>query len=137
MKFKLLNKKLNMDSFTNLIAEGTSIDGKVSFSGTMKIQGEVMGDVISGASFEGKNNDCLIVDTTGSVLSSNVKTGSAIIAGKVACKELWVEDTLRVLAGAQITGAKLYYRTLEIEPGALITGCEMNHLDHVSKGEIV
>lgn len=134
---KLFSKRLNMDSFSNLIAEGTSVAGTMNFSGTMKVQGTIKGDVLSGASFENKNNDCLIVDKMGEVTSDSVKTGDAIIAGKLSCKELWVEDTLRVLSTAQITGANIYYRTLEIEPGALITGCTLNHLDHVSKGEIV
>lgn len=130
---KLFNKRLNMDSFTNLIAVGTSIAGTMNFSGTIKVQGTIKGDVLSGASFENKNNDCLILDQMGEITSESVKTGDAIIAGKLSCKELWVEDTLRVLSSAQITGASIYYRTLEIEPGALITGCQLNHIDHTSK----
>ena len=129
---KLFNKKLNADSFTNLIAEGTSIEGRVNFSGTIKIQGLVKGDIF-GASLDQKNNDCLIVDKTGEVTSDMVKIGDAIIAGTISCKELRVEGTLRALSSAKISGATIYYRTLEIEPGALITGCQLYHIEHVDK----
>lgn len=125
---KFFNKKLNADSFTNLIAEGSCIEGRVQFSGTIKVQGNIKGD-IAGASLEKKNNDCLIVDTCGEVTSDTVKIGDAIIAGKLRCKELQVEGTLRVHSTAQIVGATIYYRTLEIEPGALITGCHLFHID--------
>ena len=132
----IFNRKLSADSFTNLIAHGTSIGGTINFTGALKIEGKVTGDLIAGSD-DIKNEDAIIVSITGEVASKSVTTVNAIIAGKVTCKELRCEDTLRVLSTADIKGASLYYRTLEIEPGAIITDCQMFHLDHVSCGEII
>ena len=136
----MFNKKLNTDSFTNLIAEGTSISGEVMFTGTMKIEGNVSGTTLAGITdtgVKGAKLDCVILTKSGIIQSTEIKTGDIIIAGQVTSKTIWAEDTVRILASAKITGSKIYYRTLEIEPGGIIHECELKHLDYSSEGEIV
>jgi cytoskeletal protein CcmA (bactofilin family) len=129
---KMFSKKLKTDSFSSLIAEGTSIHGAMAFTGVLKIQGIVNGDVIRKTT---ENKECLIVDTLGSIIAEEVNVYDGVIAGHITCKKLWVENTLRVLASAQLQADVIYYRTLEIEPGAKIQGA-MKHLDLTSEGEI-
>ena len=128
----MFNKKLKTDSYTNLIANGTIVEGKITFEGTLKVQGGINGDIARKTS---ENKECLIVDKTGVISAQEINVFDSVINGTVSCKTLWVENTLRVSSEAQIIADEIYYRTLEIEPGARIHGL-MKHLDHVSTGEI-
>ena len=129
---KMFSKKLKTDSYSSLIAEGVTVNGHVSFSGTLKVQGIVTGDVIRRTESE---KECLIIDTNGHIVADEINVYDAVISGNINCEKLWVENTMRVLADAKIIAKVIYYRTLEIEPGAKIMG-EMKHLDSVSEGEI-
>jgi cytoskeletal protein CcmA (bactofilin family) len=134
----MFNKKLSMDSFSNLIAEGTTVNGIVQFAGALKIQGKVVGESISSISdleLKKPARDCIIVDVIGIVQSEDMRANDFIIAGTVTSKRIWAEDTVRILKSATITGALIYYRTLEIEPGATIHNCQLKHLDKSSEGE--
>lgn len=132
----MFNRKLTSDSFTNLIAEGTVIDGNVTFAGVMKIQGVVNGNISSNV-VEKKSVDCITIDMSGKVTSDAMTSTNMIIAGTVVSKKIWAEDTLRILKTAKINGAVIYYRTLEMEPGAVLHECQLKHLDHSSEGEVV
>lgn len=129
---KMFSKKLKTDSFSSLIAQGTFVEGQLNFTGVLKIEGDVAGDIIRRTTDQ---KECLIVDSSGGCTSSEINSFDAVIAGKIVCDKLWVENTLRVLSTASITAQVIYYRTLEIEPGAKIQG-QMKHLDMVSEGEI-
>jgi cytoskeletal protein CcmA (bactofilin family) len=128
----MFSRKLKTDSFSSLIAEGTFVEGQVSFTGVLKVQGNIAGDVIRKTT---ENKECLIIDTTGMCASKEVNAYDIVVAGCLRCEKLWVENTLRVLKSATINADVIYYRTLEIEPGAKIQG-QMKHLDYVSEGEI-
>jgi cytoskeletal protein CcmA (bactofilin family) len=128
----MFSKKLKTDSYTSLIANGVIVEGKITFEGTLKVSGGVNGDIARKTS---DNTECLIVDKTGVVSAQEINVFDSVINGTVSCKTLWVENTLRVSSEAQIVADEIYYRILEIEPGARIHGL-MKHLDHVSAGEI-
>lgn len=135
---KLFSKRLRSDSFSNLIAAGTTIEGDISFTGTIKIQGKVCGDALSGsAGILGDFEDCIIIDVGGEVTSNKIKVSNAIIAGRATSNVIWAEDTLRIASTAEVIGAELFFRNLEIEPGALVNGCKLFHLDHCSASEQV
>lgn len=129
----MFKRKLGTDAFTNLIAQQSEINGTVSFSGIIKIQGVVKGDILSHV--EASLDDAIIVDNMGSVQSDLMKASNVVIAGAVFSKCIHAENTLRLLATAKMHGATVYYRTLEIEPGALLDNCQMKHLDYCSEGE--
>jgi cytoskeletal protein CcmA (bactofilin family) len=129
---KMFSKKLKTDSYTSLIAKGVTVNGHVSFSDTLKVQGIITGDVIRRTE---SDKECLIVDYLGHVVADEINVYDAVISGNINCKKLWVENTLRVLTDANIVAEVIYYRALEIEPGAKIMG-QMKHLDSVSEGEV-
>lgn len=135
----LFSRKLSTDSFTNLVSEGTTIDGAVSFSGVIQVEGTVKGDLISSVLDLGakKQNDCVHVKKTGEVSSRLIRATHVVIAGTVSSEHIWAEDTLRITATASVAGATLFYKTLEIEPGANINDCKLVNLnsdgDHMSK----
>jgi cytoskeletal protein CcmA (bactofilin family) len=124
--------------FTNLIASGTNISGNVVFSGTIKIQGSVSGDVLSSSSDEtGIMEDGIIVDGEGASVTSDDMRAPNITISKavVKCKKIWCERSLSILSGAIIEGATIYYRNLNIEDGARLHECVLKHLDYCSEGE--
>ena len=95
----MFNKKLKTDSYTNLIANGTIVEGKITFEGTLKVQGGINGDIARKTS---ENKECLIVDKTGVISAQEINVFDSVINGTVSCKTLWVENTLRVSSEAQI-----------------------------------
>lgn len=129
----MFSRKLKSDSFSSLIAEGTTIDGIIVFVGVLKVQGSVQGDVKRQSSTSEK--ECLIVDKSGVIVADHINSYDAIISGTIRCKKLWVENTLRVTNEALINADVIYYRNLEIEPGATIQG-QLKHLDQCSEGEL-
>lgn len=131
-------KKLDTDSFTNLIAQHTVIRGAVSFSGVIQIAGMVDGDIINSISTDPKAEpNCINITSTGVVGSDNLEATNIVVSGQVTSKVIRAEDTLRVTAGGTIKHATIYYRYLEIEPGALLHDCQLKSLDHSSEGEQV
>lgn len=128
----MFNRKLKSDSFSSLVGEGTYASGDMVFVGTLKIQGSVQGNVRRQSTSE---KECLIVNKSGLVVADEVNTYDAIISGTIRCKKLWVENTFRVTNEAIINAEVIYYRSLEIEPGANIQG-QLKNLDQVSEGEL-
>lgn len=131
-------RKLSTDAYTNLIANGTHVDGDVVFSGIIKIEGAVKGSVLTMAPDADVkvSKDCINVAQGGSVNSEKMKAFDIVIAGSVSSKIVWAEDIVRILKTGVVKNATIYYRTLEIEPGATLIDCHMKHLDHSSEGEI-
>lgn len=127
---KMFKRKLSSDVFTNLIAAGTVISGTVEFTGVIKIEGTVNGDLIQGVVQDNKNlTDCIILESTGKITSSTIKAHDMILSGEIVTKTVHAEDTLRILSSAKISDATIYYRNLEIEPGAIIHNCIMKNLN--------
>lgn len=126
-------RRLDTDSFTNLISACSDIQGTVKFDGVLQIEGFVDGAIISHV--PDKGDSVINITASGNVKSEKLFADDIVIAGQVTSKIIWAEDTLRILKSAKVTGATLYYRTLEIEPGAHIHECQLKSLDHCSEGE--
>lgn len=125
-------------SFTNLIASGTNVTGGIRFSGVIRIEGTVDGDVI----IENENDSekgSIIISGGGEVYSDLVSAHNVCIGGEgvaiVKTKKIWCENNLEIMCGAQISNATIYYRNLSIDPGAMLHDCFLKHLDHCSEGE--
>lgn len=104
-----------------LIGAGTVIDGNVNFSGGMRIDGQVNGDVIAAA---GKPST-LVLSEQGSVQGAVSVTHlvvNGVISGAVTASEY-----LELHARARVTG-DVHYKMLEIQVGAVLDG-RLNHLN--------
>lgn len=129
---KFFKRTLSTDSFTNLIAAGTEINGAVNFTGVIQIEGTVKGDILRNAvdpNSKAKSNDVIHVTKTGNVSSALLSAKNVVIFGEVTSKKIWADDTLRIGKTAKVYGAVLYYRRLEIEPGANIHDCILKNID--------
>jgi cytoskeletal protein CcmA (bactofilin family) len=83
------------------------------------------------------DRSCVYVAPGAGLNSTEVKSYDIVIGGQCHSNILWAENTMRILKTAKISNANIYYRTLEIEPGAILLNCQMKHLDYCSEGEEV
>lgn len=104
-----------------LIGTGTVIDGNVSFSGGMRIDGQVNGNVIA----EPGKPSTLVLSELGSV-QGEVNVTHLVVNGVIAgC--VTAGEYLELHAKARVTG-DVSYKVLEIQVGAVLDG----RLNHVS-----
>ncbi|OFX75539.1 MAG: hypothetical protein A2X12_08135 [Bacteroidetes bacterium GWE2_29_8] len=100
----------------NIIGPGTIIKGEIKCNGDIRIDGSLIGAVIS----KGK----IVVGNTGTV-EGEINCQNADISGNVSAK-IVVAELLALKATAKITG-DIITSNISIEPGAVFTGnCDMN-----------
>lgn len=100
----------------SLIGAGTTIDGNLSFTGGMRIDGHVNGNVIA---THGKPSTLVLSEharVTGDVTVTHLVVNGTI-SGPVSASEY-----LELQGKAKVTG-DVHYKTLEIQLGAIIEGC--------------
>jgi cytoskeletal protein CcmA (bactofilin family) len=99
----------------NLIGQGTTITGDLTCKGDIRIDGEIIGNVISLAK--------VVIGVTGSV-KGDVIGSNADISG-VLTGDLTVNDTL-FLKGSAVLNGDIVTNKLIVEAGAVFTGnCNM------------
>jgi len=116
-KSSQMAKKMNEgeNPSINIIRKGTAINGDVTCSGDIRIDGILNGTLIS----EGK----LVIGQTG-VIKGEATCKTADISGKIE-GQLVVKELLQLKATANILG-DINTNKLSIEPGANFTGsCNM------------
>ena len=99
----------------SLIGADTVIEGNVSFSGGMRIDGHVNGNVIAA---QGKPSTLVLSEqaqVTGEVTVTHLVV-NGVISGPVSASEY-----LELQGKAKVNG-DVYYKTLEIQLGAIIEG---------------
>ncbi|MBL8474050.1 MAG: polymer-forming cytoskeletal protein [Rhodocyclaceae bacterium] len=104
-----------------LIGAGTRIEGDVVFSGGLRIDGEIRGNVRG----SGAEPSMLVLSEQGRIEGS-VQVSHAVISGTVL-GPITVESSLELHAPARITG-NVSYDKLEIHHGAVVLG----HLEHAA-----
>ena len=108
-----MEQKSTGDS-TTLIAEGTQIEGDITFQGNLEVQGTVVGKVSS--DHESAHTRIL----NGGVVRGSIEVSNVLINGHVE-GDLIVSKHARLAAQAVVEG-NIYYNTLEIERGAHVAG---------------
>lgn len=99
----------------SLIGAGTTIDGNLSFSGGMRVDGHVNGNVIA---TQGKPSTLVLSEhgrVTGDVIVTHLVVNGTI-NGPVTASEY-----LELQGKAKVNG-DVHYKTLEIQLGAIIEG---------------
>ena len=98
-----------------LIGEGTVITGELRFADGLRIDGEVVGDVVAA----GEGYSILVISETARV-TGKVNAGHVIVNGTVI-GPIHSSDLLELQPKAQITG-DVRYEVLEMHQGATIDG---------------
>jgi cytoskeletal protein CcmA (bactofilin family) len=98
-----------------LIGAGTTLTGDIKSSGDLRVDGTVLGNIISAAK--------IIIGTTGSV-EGNIECQQADVTGKVS-GNITAKDMLQLRGDCIVTG-NLYAGKLQVEPSATFNGqCHM------------
>jgi cytoskeletal protein CcmA (bactofilin family) len=117
----LFNKKHSkpQNRIDTLIGAGSVIEGSVDFSGGMRIDGQVNGNVTARA---GKPST-LVLSEQGSV-NGDVSVTHLVVNG-VICGAVTASEYLELHAKARVTG-DVHYKILEIQVGAILEGRLIN-----------
>jgi cytoskeletal protein CcmA (bactofilin family) len=108
-----------------LIGEGTRLEGNLSFVEGMRIDGEVIGDVVA----QGEGPSILVISDN-ALVQGRVSATHVIINGQVR-GPLHCTELLELQPKARVVG-DVRYETLEMHPGALVEG-ELKPLKSVEK----
>ncbi len=109
------NKSVEVTKLSSLIADNVHIVGDVVFSGGLRIDGRIEGNVINQEGSHG----LLVLSEKGSV-KGRVVTHDAVVNGTIS-GDLVVDHFLELQAKARVSG-NIAYRQLQMECGAVIEG---------------
>jgi cytoskeletal protein CcmA (bactofilin family) len=112
----------------SLIGEGMVVHGTVHFTDGMRIDGQVIGDVIA----EGESRSILVISENARV-QGKVMAAHVIINGEVE-GNLHCHELLELQPKARING-DIRYDVLEMHPGALVDG-ELRCLKSAEKPQL-
>ena len=114
-------KQSALKRIDSLIGAGTVVHGDVTFTGGLRIDGHVRGNVLAAEGEPGT----LVVSAQARV-EGEIRVSHVVINGTVE-GPVTVADHLELQAKARITG-DVAYRTLEMHVGAVIEG-RLNHTE--------
>lgn len=106
----------------SLIGAGTTIDGNLNFSGGLRIDGQVNGNVVAS-----QDKPSTLVLSEHAKVVGEVSVSHLVINGAIV-GPVFVSEYLELQGKAKVNG-DVHYSTLEIQLGAVVEG----HLVHVSK----
>lgn len=109
---------IKMTHLSSLVADGVEITGDVLFSGGLRIDGRIKGNVV-GRSADAKTPALLVLSAKGHIEGS-VHCGNAVINGTVT-GDLAVEHLLELQSDARVCGG-IRYRQLQLDVGASVHG---------------
>ncbi|HEY8709508.1 MAG TPA: polymer-forming cytoskeletal protein [Burkholderiaceae bacterium] len=109
---------IEVTKLSSLIAEDVEITGDVCFSGGIRIDGRIKGNVVAGAA-EGQTRALLVLSDKGQI-EGTVNCGDAVINGTVI-GDLVVEHFLELQSNARVSGT-IRYEHLQMDVGAAVHG---------------
>jgi cytoskeletal protein CcmA (bactofilin family) len=104
--------------YTSHVNEGTEIDGKVTFTGTVLLNGRVRGEIVS--------NDTLVVGEKG-VINATIRSGVVEVSGEVV-GNITATERIELHPSCRVYG-DIEAPVVTIDEGALLEGqCRMTKL---------
>ena len=107
--------KQGVGQIETLLGAGTVIDGNVRFSGGLRIDGEVKGNVVAV-----ENSHSLLVLSEQSRVEGDVEVGHVVCNGTVVGK-VFAANLLELQSKARVVG-DVTYGAIEMQQGAVIEG---------------
>ncbi|MFZ2162361.1 MAG: polymer-forming cytoskeletal protein [Sideroxyarcus sp.] len=108
----------------SLVGAGTRIEGNVTFTGGLRVDGEIKGSVIADPS-----KPSTLVLSEQARVDGEIKVTHLVVNGTVV-GPVHVAEYLELQSKAKVTG-DVHYRTLEIQLGAIVEG----KLIHLAQAE--
>lgn len=98
-----------------LIGAGTTIEGSITFTGGLRVDGRVRGDVIAA---EGQPGTLVLSEHA--QIEGEIRVSHVVLNGTVV-GPVHAAEYVELQAKANVTG-DVYYKTLEIQLGAVVQG---------------
>ncbi len=111
-------KAIHKIALTSLVGEGIEIKGDMAFSGGLRVDGTVVGQIV-GRKVDGPATALLVLSGKGRI-EGGVHCSHAVVDGTVD-GDLHVDQVLELQSNARITGT-IRYRQLRMDAGALVQG---------------
>ena len=105
------NQSTNLDT---LVGSNTTVNGDITFSGVMHIDGTVEGSIKADS-----EHDVLTVSETGTI-KGKVQAGNLVINGTIE-GDITATGKIEVASQARING-NIYYVNIEMEAGSQVNG---------------
>jgi len=99
----------------SLIGAGTTIQGDISFSGGLRVDGHVRGSVVAS---DGKTGTLVLSEQA--QIEGEIRVSHIVINGTVV-GPVHAAEYVELQAKANVTG-DVYYKTLEVQLGAVLQG---------------
>ena len=112
-----------------LIGAGTTIEGNVTFSGGLRVDGHVRGNIVA----EDTKGGTLVVSEQARV-EGEIRVPHVVINGNI-CGPVYCADYVELQPKATVMG-DVYYNTLEMQLGAVVEG-RLVHEDATKSEKIV
>lgn len=125
---KKANKPLN--HIDSLIGAGTRIDGNITFSGGLRIDGQVRGNITA----TGDKPSTLVLSDQ-AVIEGRIQVSHAVINGTVI-GPIHSNEYLELQAKARVSG-EVCYKIMEIQLGASIEGMLLRQDDAEIENKVV
>jgi cytoskeletal protein CcmA (bactofilin family) len=106
---------IEVTKLTSLVSHNVEVQGDIHFSGGLRVDGRITGNVISRDDARG----LLVLSDKGSI-TGRVKVYDAVVNGRID-GDLEVEHFLELQANARVSG-NISYRQLRMECGATVDG---------------
>lgn len=109
------SKPAPLKTIGTLIGNGTTIEGNLSYTGGLRIDGTVKGDVRC------SNSDaCMVVVSEMGHIEGEVHAAHLVVSGRIT-GPVHISELLELQPKARITG-DVHYRAIEIHQGAVVEG---------------
>jgi len=112
----MFKKPANQKEIGSLIGSGTSIEGDVTFSGGLRIDGMVRGAV---RCVDGEQGGMLVISEHGTV-DGEVRAAHLVVAGRIH-GPVFASELVELQPKARVEG-DVHYRALEMHNGAVVDG---------------
>jgi cytoskeletal protein CcmA (bactofilin family) len=99
----------------SLIAHGTRIEGDISFSGGLRVDGEVIGNIRAEA-----GQASTLVLSEQARIEGVIEVSHLVVNGTIA-GPVYVSEYVELQAKSRVSG-DVYYKTLEMHVGAVVEG---------------
>lgn len=99
----------------SLIGAGTEIEGDISFSGGLRVDGHIRGSVVG----NGEQPSTLVISEQAKI-EGEIRVSHVVVNGTVV-GPVHAREYLELQAKSRVTG-DVYYKTIEIHLGAVVEG---------------
>ena len=128
----MFRKKANkpQNRIDSLIGAGTRIEGNVTFSGGLRVDGEIKGNVIAA----GDQPSTLVVSEQASI-EGEIHVSHLVVNGAIN-GPVYSAEFLELQARCRVKG-DVHYNTLEMHLGAVVEGCLVHSSSVIESGKTV